>query len=81
MRIFQVLEARATSGFAEGRTWLRNLHEPLVEMGHEVVLFRAEEGRRAMQHRDATARAAFSQKMVRSFSFLSSERELLRPCA
>ena len=67
MRIFQVLAARATSGFSEGQTWLRNLHEPLVEMGHEVFLLRAEEGRRAMEHRDATARAVFSQKLLDAF--------------
>ena len=67
MRILQVLAARATRGFSDGQIWLRNLYEPLVEMGHEVILFRAEEGWRAMQHRDATARAVFGQKLLDAF--------------
>lgn len=36
-------------------------------MGHEVVLFSAEEGRLAMQRNDGQARAAFSQKLVDAF--------------
>jgi spore maturation protein CgeB len=74
MRIFQVLEARATSGFAEGQTWLRNLYEPLVDLGHEVVLFPAEEGWRAMQRNDDASRAAYSQKMLDVFRLKHAQR-------
>jgi spore maturation protein CgeB len=74
MRVFQVLEARSTSGFAQGRAWLRNLHEPLVEMGHEVVLFPAEAGRRAMQRSSGAVRAAFGQKMLEVFRHEHAKR-------
>jgi hypothetical protein len=36
-------------------------------MGHEVVLFRAEEGGQAMQRHDSQARAAFSQRLWETF--------------
>lgn len=67
MRIFQVLEGSTNAGVPGNQTWLRNLYEPLVDMGHEVVLFSAQEGRLAMQRRDAKARAAFSQRLLDAF--------------
>jgi len=67
MRVFQVLEGTANAAVPGSQTWLRNLHEPLLEMGHEVVLFSAEEGRRAMQRGDLAARAAFSQRLLETF--------------
>ncbi|MGD8997846.1 MAG: glycosyltransferase [Anaerolineae bacterium] len=68
MRIFQVLSATANASVPVNRTWYLNLHEPLVEMGHDVVLFSAQEGRRAMARKDATVRATFSQKLVDTFA-------------
>lgn len=67
MRIFQVLEDSTNAAVSGNRTWRRNLYEPLVEMGHEVILFPAEEGRLAMQRNDAQARATFSQKLLDTF--------------
>ena len=67
MRIFQVLESSTNTAVQGNRTWHRNLYEPLVEMGHEVLLFSAEEGRSAMQRNNAQARAAFSQKLLDTF--------------
>ena len=67
MRIFQVLEGSANAVVPGNQTWYRNLYEPLVEMGHEIVLFSAKEGRLAMQRNDTRARAAFSQKLVDTF--------------
>jgi spore maturation protein CgeB len=67
LRIFQVLEAFANSAIKSNRTWLRNLHEPLLEMGHDVVLFSPEEGRRAAVHDDAKGRARFSEKLLDAF--------------
>jgi spore maturation protein CgeB len=67
MRIFEVLQAQANCAVPENLTWRRNLYEPLVEMGHNVVLFWAEEGQRAMEHNDRRARGAFSQKLLDAF--------------
>lgn len=67
MRIFQVLEESANVSAPGNKTWLRNLYEPLVEMGHEVLLFSVTEGRMAMQHKDGQARACFSQNLLDTF--------------
>ena len=49
------------------QTWYRNLYEPLVDMGHDVLLFCTEDGRQAMARNDAQARARFSQKLLDTF--------------
>ncbi len=67
MRIFQAIHAATHPSVPDSRTWYRNLYEPLVELGHEVVLFPTDEGGAARQRRDATARAAFSQKLLDAF--------------
>ncbi len=67
MRIFQVLEGTSNAAVSGSSTWLRNLHEPLLDLGHEVFLFPVTEGRIAMARGDARARAAFSQRLVDTF--------------
>lgn len=64
LRIFQVISAKANRSIAGNRTWYRNLYEPLVEMGHEVVLFPADEGELAMIRKDKRLKARFSQKLL-----------------
>ena len=64
LHIFQVISAKANSGIAGNLTWYRNLYEPLVEMGHGVVLFSADEGELAMARKDKKLRASFSQKLL-----------------
>jgi len=67
MRIFQVLESSTNLALRENRIWLRNLHEPLLDLGHDVVLFPADEGRQAMLQSNASLRCAFSQKLFEAF--------------
>jgi spore maturation protein CgeB len=67
VRIFQVLEASANGAIPENQTWLRNLHEPLLELGHEVFLVSSQPGRRAMAAKDVRARAAFSEDLFATF--------------
>jgi spore maturation protein CgeB len=67
VRIFQILEANANTAVAANQTWLRNLHEPLLDLGHEVVLFSASDGRQAMARNDVALRARFSQHLVETF--------------
>jgi hypothetical protein len=67
MRIFQVLGSSANAAVANNRTWYRNLYEPLIELGHDVVLFSVDEGQRAMQSDNARVRAAFGEKLYDSF--------------
>ena len=39
MRIFQVLSKRMSWGVSHDSGWLRNLYEPLIDLGHTVYLF------------------------------------------
>lgn len=67
MRIFQVIESSANPAIPGNRTWYRNLYEPLVELGHDVVLFFADEGRLAMRSKNPEQRSIFSQKLLDTF--------------
>jgi hypothetical protein len=67
MRIFQVIENSTNTSIPGNKTWYRNLYEPLIELGHDVVLFDANEGRVAMSKNESTLRARFSQKLLESF--------------
>lgn len=67
MRIFQVMGRSASMLVSWNRTWIRNLHEPLLDLGHDVVLLDAAEGWQAMQRRDARACARFSDRVVDAF--------------
>jgi len=66
MRIFQVIHASTNSNVPGSITWYRNLYEPLIELGHEVVLVPTDEVRKAGRNR-AAARARFSEKLVEIF--------------
>jgi len=67
LRILQLMSATTNVAVPQNRLWLRNLHEPLVEMGHDVVLLPAEEGRRARAEHDARERERFSEAMLARF--------------
>jgi hypothetical protein len=67
MRIFQAIHATTNASVPGSRTWYRNLYEPLVDLGHDVVLFSTEEGKRAMKRQNATLRTTFSQKLLDAF--------------
>ena len=64
MRIFQSIDATANASVTGNKTWYRNLYEPLVEMGHDVVLFDAAEGRKAFNQKNLSIRDKFSQHML-----------------
>ncbi len=67
MRIFQVIESSTNSSLPDNRTWYRNLYEPLVEMGHEVILCPAEMGRQAKLTDNIELKHKFSQEMMDLF--------------
>lgn len=74
LRIFQVIESTANTLIAGNQTWYRNLHEPLLELGHEVTLFSAYAGRQAMRHDSATLRADFSRKLLDAFQVAHAKK-------
>jgi hypothetical protein len=46
---------------------MRNFHDPLIQLGHDVVFLPAEDGRRARVADDAHARAVFSEAVLTRF--------------
>jgi spore maturation protein CgeB len=66
-RIFQAISNTASDVVAGNKTWYRNLYEPLVEMGHDVVLFSTVAGEAAMAPRNKRLRDDFSQRLLESF--------------
>lgn len=67
MHIFQVLESSTNSAVPRNQTWRRNLYEPLLELGHEVTLFSSENGRKAMQKKNAKLRTGFGEELLDGF--------------
>lgn len=61
-----MIAAASTGGVADNRVWLRNLYEPLLDLGHEVVLIPADDGHIAAATDDAELRARFSERLVRA---------------
>jgi hypothetical protein len=76
MRIFQILSASTNDDVAGNQVWRRQLHDSLVDLGHDVVLVPADEGRRAMVRRDASLRAGFSEQLVDRFREESRRRHV-----
>lgn len=76
MRIFQAIHAATNLYVPAGgsRTWLRNLYEPLVELGHDVTLFPTELGQRAFLTKSAALKDEFSQKLLDTFLREQSRR-------
>ena len=66
-RIFQVISASANTAISENRTWHRNLYEPLIELGCDVFLFRAEPGKKALRTNNKKLRERFSQDLAATF--------------
>ena len=67
LRILQVLAASTNDAVSANSVWERNLHAPLVEMGHDVVLVPADDVRVALKNGDAQAGARFSEALLARF--------------
>jgi len=67
LRILLALSPQATGGVTGSTVWLRNLYEPLVDIGHEVVLVDATPGARARLSRDSRLRTLFSEHLWLTF--------------
>jgi spore maturation protein CgeB len=67
IRIFQVLSASANAAISSNQTWLRYLHEPLLDLGCDVHLFPAERGKLALRKQDSRLREQFTEELVDTF--------------
>jgi hypothetical protein len=76
MRIFQVLENSSNLSVPQNQTWRRNLHEPLLDLGHEVVLYSSEIGRRAMQRKSTSLRDKFGENLLAAFRKALAEKSV-----
>src|SRR2546426_544075 len=76
MRIFQVIEPSSNTAVPANRAWLRLLHEPLLDLGHDVHLVSASEGRTAMRRRSRRRRERFSERLLAEFQREHTRRPL-----
>ena len=67
MRIFQVIEGSSNPAVPGNQTWHRNLYEPLIDLGHDVLLFPTDEGKKAVRRNDMGRRDKFSQRLLKIF--------------
>lgn len=67
MRIFQVIEHSSNYFVSSNKTWIKNLHESLIDLGYDIFLFSAEKGRKAMITNDSRLRSEFSMDMIEIF--------------
>jgi spore maturation protein CgeB len=66
MRILQLIESSAHSAF-ECQTWIRNLHEPLLDLGCGVDLISTTPARVAWRNGDKRALADFNDRVLAHF--------------
>jgi spore maturation protein CgeB len=64
LRIFQALSSSSNAQVGDSRTWYRNLHEPLVDLGHSVVLFPLEKAGAAAREHDTKATARVADELL-----------------
>jgi spore maturation protein CgeB len=67
MHIFEVIEASSNSVLRANQVWHHNLYEPLLELGHNVLLFPSGQGWQAMWRHDTNLRSLFSQNLLDVF--------------
>ena len=65
MRIFQAIDFSTNSNVQGNKTWVRNLYEPLLDLGNEVYLVSTQEVR--IGHLDAVKRERFSTNLLETF--------------
>lgn len=67
MRVFQVLDEATNTSVPGSSTWYKNLHEPLRELGCDVVFESATRGRLARQRNDPRLRERFTNHLSEVF--------------
>jgi spore maturation protein CgeB len=67
LRIFQVLESGANRLVKNNQTWRRNLHEPLISLGHDVFLFSLDEAEQSSCLNKKTSSFTLSEKLLEVF--------------
>ncbi len=67
MRILLAIQKNTNSAIPANSTWYRNLYEPLLELGHEVILFDTADAARARRNKDRSLKAKMSQKLLETF--------------
>jgi spore maturation protein CgeB len=67
MRIFQSIHTSTNVRVPGNQTWHRNLYEPLLDLGHEVVLVSNHLENGKSQRKDVQARKIFSTQLVEKF--------------
>jgi spore maturation protein CgeB len=69
MRIFLSLEPSGNASVPNSKTWLHNLYEPLLDLGHEVYLARIDEAAKLLNVKCGTNlfKEKFSEYILQTF--------------
>src|ERR1035437_9071413 len=76
MRIFQVIGSSTNASIENNKTWFRNLYEPLIELGHDVVLFNLDEKEQSVHLFDSSTRTRFTEKLEKRFLQTHSKKPI-----
>ena len=70
MRIFLSLTPSGNASVPNSLTWLHNLYEPLIDLGHEVFLFRIDEASKVLKVKcgSKTFKEEFSDYLLTKFN-------------
>ena len=67
MRIFETIDFAANAQIRGNQTWGRNLYEPLLDLGHDVVLFSSRQGWNALAAQSTRMKEVFSTQLLDAF--------------
>ncbi len=67
MRIFETIDFAANAQIKGNQTWGRNLYEPLLDLGHDVVLFSSRLGWNALASQNTRMKEVFSTQLLDAF--------------
>ncbi len=69
MRIFLSLSPSGNASVPSSQTWLHNLYEPLLDLGHEVYLLRIDEAAKYLKAKKTTKKfkEKFSEYLLKTF--------------
>ncbi|RLB81528.1 MAG: hypothetical protein DRH24_09005 [Deltaproteobacteria bacterium] len=63
MRIFQAIHASTNSRISASKTWYRNLYEPLIDLGHDVLLYPTDVGLKARKSKNPRLKIRFGRDL------------------
>lgn len=76
MRIFLAIQNNTNSAVKDSSTWFRNLYEPLIELGHEVILYNTNEAILARRKNSQKMKEKVSEDLLQLFNNENSKKHI-----